>query len=115
MTRKGEDTMTRVLSLQRLAKPAVIVALAAISVAPAYAGTAAPWEGAMQMIVDWLTGTTARLFIIVAAAIALYGMAFAERGSVFHKIGYVGMAAALLGVIVNVVDLLMGGSGAILR
>lgn len=103
------------LNLQRLAKPAVAVALVSLCVAPAYAGTAAPWEGAIQLVVDWLTGTTARLFIIVAAALALYGMAFAERGSVFHKIGYVGMAGALLGVVVNLVDLIMGGSGAILR
>lgn len=107
--------MHRYLRLQRLAPAAAAIALVWLVAEPAHAGTAAPWEGALQMIVDWLTGTTARLFIIIAAALALYGMAFAERGSVFHKIGYVGMAAALLGVIVNVVDLLMGGSGAILR
>lgn len=107
--------MDRYLKLQRLAPAAAAIALVWLVAEPAHAGTAAPWEGAIQLAVDWLTGTTARLFIIVAFALALYGMAFAERGGVFHKIGVVAMAGALLGVVVNVVDLIMGGSGAILR
>lgn len=80
----------------------------------AFAGTAAPWDTAFQIFVDWLTGTSARLLIIIAAAIALYGLMFAEGGSVWRRFGYVGFAAAALGVITNIVDQIFGTGGALL-
>lgn len=99
--------------LLRAAIPMVAL-VALFSAEPAHAGTAAPWEGAMQLVVDWLTGTTARLIIIVALAIACYGLAFAESGSAWRRFGYIALAGAILGVIVNVVDALMTGTGALL-
>ncbi len=79
-----------------------------------HAGQAAPWDAALQTVVGWLTGPTASFVIIIAAALAIYGLFFSEGGNVWRKLGYVGFGAALLGVIANVVSSLFAGGAALL-
>ena len=92
----------------------LVTFLGLIASEPAWAGTAAPWEPALQLLLDWMTGTTAKVFIAVALVLALYGLAFAEGGTIWRKVGYVAFAGALIGVVVAVVDGLMGTAGAVM-
>ena len=74
-------------------------AAALLTVSPAWAagaGTAMPWEGPLDTIMQSLSGTVAKAIGIIAIVLTGLGFAFAEGGSALRKgIGIVfGLAIA---------------------
>lgn len=106
--------MTKLRTGRFLGMGATAAALWLMATPAAHAGERAPWHDPLQKLVDWLTGETMLLFIIIAAGVALIGMMFSERGGMARRVFGIVLAGAILVGLGSAVTTLFGATGALL-